>query len=105
MPRPAVGEPRGLLNPTTGAKNFQLSRFLPTDELRFFVEHYWIVAWDLRDQEPYVSENLPYPSVHLVIEKYNSKLFGVTTGKFSHLLKDQGRVFGVKFRPGAFYPF
>lgn len=25
--------------------------------------------------------------------------------KFSYLLKDKGRVFGVKFKPGAFYPF
>jgi AraC-like DNA-binding protein len=29
----------------------------------------------------------------------------VVTGRFSYLLKDEGWVFGVKFRPGAFYPF
>src|SRR5207244_3000980 len=52
-----------------------------------------------------LSENLPYPSVHLVFEKDNSRIVGVIRGKFSQLLKGKGQVFGVKFRPGAFYPF
>ncbi len=105
MTRSAVGEPGGILNPKVGEKKFQLSRLLPSEDLKFFVEHYWIVTWDRRDQESYLSENLPYPTVHLVIEKEKSNLFGVITGKFSVLLKDKGRAFGVKFRPGAFYPF
>jgi AraC-like DNA-binding protein len=105
MTRSAVGEPGGILNPKVGEKKFQLSRLLPSEDLKFFVEHYWVVTWDLRGQEPYLSENLPYPTVHLVIEKEKSNLFGVITGKFSVLLKEKGRAFGVKFRPGAFYPF
>ncbi len=51
------------------------------------------------------SENLPYPSVHLVIEEGKSGIFGVTSGKFSRLLEGQGCAFAIKFRPGAFYPF
>lgn len=105
MTRLAVGEPRGILNPKAGEKQFQLFRFLPSEDLKFFVEHYWVVTWDLRDQDPYLSENLPYPTVHLVIEKEKSNIFGVMTGKFSVLLTEKGRAFGVKFRPGAFYPF
>ena len=69
MTRSAVGEPGGILNPKAGEKKFQLSRLLPSEDLKFFVEYYWVVTWDLRDQEPYLSENLPYPTVHLVIEK------------------------------------
>ncbi|HLZ61993.1 MAG TPA: helix-turn-helix transcriptional regulator [Ktedonosporobacter sp.] len=105
MARSAGGEPRGILNPKVGEKKFQLSRLLPSEDLKFFVEHYWIVKWDLRGQEPYLSENLPYPTVHLVIEKEKSNIFGVITGKFSVLIKEKGQVFGIKFRPGAFYPF
>ena len=105
MARSVVGEPRGILKPEVGKKKFQLSRLLPSEDLMFFVEHYWMVTWDLRDQEPYLSENLPYPTIHLVIEQEKSNLFGVITGKFSVLLKEQGWAFGVKFRPGAFYPF
>src|SRR5258706_293600 len=81
--RGAVGEPGGILNPKAGEKKFQLSRLLPSEDVKFFVEHYWVVTWDLRDQEPYLSENLPYPTVHLVIEKEQSNIFGVITGKFS----------------------
>lgn len=93
------------MNFQAGAKKFQLSRHLPPQDLSFFIEHYWIVDWDLRGQEPYVQETLPYPSVHVVIEKDQSRVFGVQTGKFVRLLENKGRVFGIKFKPGGFYPF
>lgn len=105
MAESRLGKPRGILNPRAGEGRVRLSRPLPADELAFFVEHYWIVGWDLRGQEPYPSEVLPHPCVHLVIEKDRSRIYGVIREKFSHLLTDEGKVFGVKFRPGAFYPF
>src|SRR6266700_5176621 len=52
-----------------------------------------------------VQETLPHPSVHLVIEKDQSKVYGVVTRKFARLLENKGRAFGIKFKPGAFYPF
>lgn len=100
-----IGKARGILNPTIGERKFQLSRHLPAQDLSFFVERYWIVRWDLRGQAPYLSENLPYPCVNLVIEPGKSRVYGVIKRKFSILLENEGRVFGVKFRPGAFYPF
>jgi AraC-like DNA-binding protein len=105
MMKPTIGTPKGILNFKAGEKKFQLSRHLPAQDLGFFIEHYWIVSWDLRGQEPYVQETLPYPSVHLVIEKDLSRVYGVETGKFARLLENKGRVFGIKFKPGAFYPF
>ena len=105
MIKPIIGKPKGILNFKAGEKKFQLSRHLPAQDLGFFIEHYWIVSWDLRGQEPYVQETLPYPSVHLVIEKDLSRVYGVETGKFARLLENKGRVFGIKFKPGAFYPF
>ncbi len=105
MQESSFDSPKGILKPTQGKKRFHLSLLSPTGELAFFVEHYWIVSWDLREQEPYVQETLPYPSVHLVFEAGQTQIFGVMTGKFSRLLENKGRVFGIKFRPGAFYPF
>ena len=105
MIKPTIGKPKGILNFKAGEKKFQLSRHLPAQDLGFFIEHYWIVSWDLRGQEPYIQETLPYPSVHLVIEKDLSRVYGVETGKFARLLENEGRVFGIKFKPGAFYPF
>jgi hypothetical protein len=105
MTKPKTGTPRGVLHLKAGEKKFQLSRLLPSQDLSFFVEHYWIVNWDLTGQEPYVQETLPYPSVHLVFEKDNTRVFGVGRRKFSRLLEDKGGVFGIKFKPGGFYPF
>lgn len=59
----------------------------------------------MREVGPLVQENLPFPSIHLVFEKGNTKIFGVVSGKFSKVLEGKSRVFGIKFRPGAFYPF
>jgi AraC-like DNA-binding protein len=105
MMKSTLGKPRGILNLKAGEKKFSLSRHLPAQDLAFFVERYWIVAWDLRGQEPYTQETLPFPCVNLVFEYNQSRVYGVETGKFARLLENQGRVFGVKFRPGAFYPF
>ncbi len=105
MMKSTIGKPRGVLNRDAGEKKFQLSRHLPAQDLSFFIEHYWIVSWDLRGQEPYVQETLPYPSVHLVFERDQTRVFGVETGKFARLLAGKDQVFGIKFKPGAFYPF
>jgi AraC-like DNA-binding protein len=40
-----------------------------------------------------------------VFEKGNTRVWGVVTGKFARQLTGKGSVFGIKFRPGAFYPF
>lgn len=95
----------GLLHPALSAKNFNLARYYPSAELSFFIEHYWIVRWDLRGCPPFLSELLPNASVDLVIERGQSGVFGLVTGKFCHLLEGKGQVAAVKFRPGAFYPF
>lgn len=103
--KPTMRQPRGILNRKAGEKKFQLSRHLPAQDLSFFIEHYWIVSWDLRGKEPYIQETLPYPSIHLVFEKGQTKVFGVAMGKFTRLLENKGRVLGIKFKPGAFYLF
>jgi len=102
--RPA-GKPRGILTRSAESAGSRHARYLPSDDLRYFVEHFWIVSWDFRGGEPFRAETLPHPSVHLVIGGGSSRIVGVMRGKFSTLLEGEGRVFGVKFRPGAFYPF
>ncbi|MET3289370.1 UNVERIFIED_CONTAM: AraC-like DNA-binding protein [Brevibacillus sp. OAP136] len=97
-------KPIGMLNGRSAENKFSLSLHPPSAHIALFVEHYWIIRWDLRGQEPFYSQNLPHPSVHIVFEKDNSRIVGVVTGKFGYLVKDQGVVFGVKFWPGAFYP-
>ena len=100
-----LDSPRGLLDPGTARKRFRHSRYYPSEELGFFVEHYWIVAWDLRGQESHWHESLPHPSVCIAVEQRRSEVIGVIEGKFARTLEGTDRVFGIKFRPGGFYPF
>jgi AraC-like DNA-binding protein len=99
------GKPRGILNLKAAKAKFQLTRYLPASDVEFFVQRFWVVQWDLHT--PYVQENLAYPCVNLVLEKGkdNSRIYGPTKGKYAKVLEGKGRVFGIKFRPGAFYPF
>ena len=96
---------KGILNPKVGETKFQLSRYMPAADLTFFVDRYWIIHWDLRGQAPFTQETLPYPCVHLVFERDNTRIFGIERGKFSRTLEGKGQVFGIKFQPGGFYPF
>ncbi len=77
----------------------------PPGDLAFFVERYWTIRWDFRDQPPYATEHLPDPSVHLIVENGLSGIFGPARGRFTRLVEGAGFAFCIKFRPGAFYPF
>jgi AraC-like DNA-binding protein len=103
MQAPSV--PTGILKPAGLGTVFNLERFAPSADLDAFVLRYWTVAWDVPQQLPYTQETLPYPCVNLVVERGRSGIFGVNTRRFQVELVGKGWVFGVKFRPGAFYPF
>jgi AraC-like DNA-binding protein len=64
-----------------------------------------MVRWDLRGQPPRLAETLPHPCVYWVTELGQSVIYGVATARFSRYLRDKGRVFGLRFRPGGFHPF
>lgn len=104
MVRPKHVKPRGILHlrfddvPEPG-----YGRFWPDEELAPFVEHYWTVEWDVAGVE--VREVLPHPSVHLAVERGESRIVGIPRGRFTARLEGVGRVLGVKFRPGGFRPF
>lgn len=104
MERPE-NEVRGVLNYTRGRQNYQLTRIAPSPGLAPYVEVYWLAQWDLRGREPQVQENIPHPSVHLVIERNRSEVVGVVTKKYTRWLEGAGGVIGVKFRPGGFSAF
>ena len=94
---------KGILNPKIAETKFQLTQPSPSADLAFFVLRYWIIKWDLT--EPHVQETLPYPCVNLVFEKNRTFIYGVERGKSRNRIEGRGQVFGVKFRPGGFYPF
>ncbi len=105
MLKPSPTPARGILRRNLDASPMTHGRYLPDDALAPFVEHYWSVTWDLRGLPPRLQETMPHPNVHAVVDAAGSGLFGVHTRRFAVELKEQGRVFGIKFRPGGFRPF
>lgn len=103
--RPVSTIPKGLLDPAAAREKLRLARVHPSADLAPFVEHHWIVEWDLRGQEPHLQKTLPYPCVHVVFDPARAGIYGVMRGPFEYLLEDRGRVLGVRFRPGAFRGF
>lgn len=95
----------GVLHLKDSETIFRLSRYVPSPDIAFFVKHYWIVSWDLTGQEPHLQEVVPNPCVNLVVEPGKTAIYGPAKSKFSYLLHGKGFVFGVKFKPGGFYPF
>lgn len=96
---------RGILHPEAGAGKFRLERYWPSKHVGYFVERYWILQWALPGGEGHRQETLPNPCVNLVVERGRSAAFGVQSGRFARVLTGEGKVFGIKFRPGGFYPF
>lgn len=100
-----AGSPRGILSGAPAEGAFRHARRDPPAELADWIEHFWSVEWDLRGCEAFVAETLPHPNVHLTLEESGAQVGGVRTRKFRRVLEGQGRVFGVKFKAGAFRPF
>ncbi len=102
---PPLGKPRGVLRPVLGQGQFEHLRQAPHDVLGSLVEHYWYVRWDLRCLPSQQQATLPHPNVHLVVEQGRARIYGVHSGRFVRELAGQDQVFGIKFKPGGFYPF
>lgn len=100
--QPVAERPKGVVDPAAARRAFRLERLRPEGPLAPFLDHCWIVAWDLRGQPPFVQRTLPYPCVNLVFDARRTGVFGVVRGAFEYTLQDSGRVLGLRFRPGAF---
>jgi len=95
----------GVLQHSPPPGSYRHTRYAPRPELAGWVQHFWIETWDWDGAAPQRREVLPHPCVHLALVPGRSRIFGVQLGRFVRELRGQGRVVGVKFRPGAFYPF
>lgn len=100
-----VGDTHGILNPYDGLQRFRLERPAPPENLRPWVERFWIVSWHLAAGERYEQVVLPHPSVQLAFEAHGATVHGIGTRRFVARLEGWGRVLGVKLLPGAFTAF
>lgn len=86
-------------------KPIALQRLLPPADLAAFVEHVWIVRWDVRAIGRQTSVILPHPSMQWVIEGSRDEVLGVVTDRWARTLEGSGRVVGVRFRTAGFAAF
>jgi len=97
--------PKGIVDPLGAAQRIRLGTYRPSAPLQDFVDYYWVVEWDRRGQAPAVQRVLPYPNAHLVFEHDRTAIHGVVRGAFERKVEGQGKVFGVRFKPGGLRPF
>jgi AraC-like DNA-binding protein len=95
----------GRARPSTLGVDFSLDRYPPAPDLASLVERHWLVSWELPPGREASVTLLPHPCVNLVLDAGRLTACGVGRDRFSYTYRGSGRVFGVKFRPGAFLPF
>jgi AraC-like DNA-binding protein len=99
---------RSLVRPFGVAAPFVHQRFPVAGELEAqCAEHFWSVSWSLPKGASHLQCTLPFPSVHIVVDTSKSRgrarIVGISSRRFCAHLRGQHSVFGIKFRPGAFY--
>lgn len=105
---------RGIVDAPDLFTRVRFRRREPAPALRPYLEHYWLIDWDL--DQPYAAHVVPHPSVNLVLQRYEAgesareragyaEVAGIGLGLFTQKLTGHGRVCGVQFRPGGFRPF
>ncbi|MFE0451032.1 DUF6597 domain-containing transcriptional factor [Streptomyces sp. NPDC058914] len=99
---------RGIVDAAGLFTRVRFRRREPAPPLRPYLEHYWLIDWDL--DGPYASHVVPHPSVNIVFQRYEgqepfAELAGIGLGLFTQKLEGRGRVCGIQFRPGGFRPF
>ncbi|WP_405949833.1 helix-turn-helix transcriptional regulator [Streptomyces prunicolor] len=103
--RRTADDTRGIVDPAELLTRVHFRRPEAAEPLRPYIEHYWLIDWDLT--EPYVSHVVPHPAVHIVFQRLAGEdafveIAGIPHGLFAQKLEAKGRVCGIKFRPGAF---
>lgn len=99
------GQGCGILRHSPPPGAYHHRRYAPPGVLADWVEHFWLEDWQFEASVPQTREVLPHPNVHLVFVPGRSRIYGVQLRRFVRQLTDKGRIFGIKFRTGAFYPF
>lgn len=85
--------------------DFRLDRYPPAPDLAELVERHWVVSWALPPGRRASVTLLPHPCVNVVLDRGVLAIAGVGRERFTYAFTGEGRVFGTKFRPGAFLPF
>jgi AraC-like DNA-binding protein len=95
------GRARGLVSNRTSGRRIHAATFQPPADLADVVDCFWVGRWDLREQEPHVTELIGDPVVNLVFERGDCRVVGVWTKLWRRELSGQGEVRAAKLRCGS----
>jgi len=104
-PRTEFGQGCGILRHSTAPGIYHHRRYPPPVVLADWIEHFWLEEWRFDSAAAQTREVLPHPSVQMVFARNRSRIYGVQLGRFVRQLVGNDRIFGIKFRPGAFLSF
>lgn len=98
-------DPRGRLDPAGYEHHASFRSVPPPADLAPFIEHFWVVRW--RDIEGTYdnAEVMHRPYVDVFVAADDAGIQGTFRGKRIYKASGTGRVFGARFRPGAFRKF
>jgi AraC-like DNA-binding protein len=102
----------GVLHPDEFARYVTLERAPAGPAVGRWVENHWSLHWDLPAGRRTTSQILPHPTCSLTVELATHPrpeippgvivvVTGVVTERFDVDIRGQGRVLGVRFRPGG----
>lgn len=102
-----IPQTSGVLFKQKSFQHITLRQFVPRKKVALpWLDHLWLVTWDMPRGETYEQKTLPYPTCHMVLDpQQNSGLFGCSTGRFDYCLSGKGAVIGARLQPGAFRAF
>ncbi len=96
---------RGVVDAQRARQMFQLERQEPHLTLKPWIEAYWGVRWELPEGTTHHQTIVADTTIHVTVEteaQTATWLYGVPGPAFVRDITGTGRVFGVKFRAGAF---
>ncbi|MFC3450658.1 helix-turn-helix domain-containing protein [Amycolatopsis speibonae] len=97
--------PAGIVNAREASARFSLVRHPPGPGLRPFVDHHWVLRWDLGGRPPHDQVVLPNLAVNVTFFRDAAGAFGPGKRPFHYVVEGTDHGIGVRFRPGAFRTF
>ena len=84
---------------------FHTTDYAPAQGLERFIHGYWTLSWDLPAGEAFPLRVIPSGCINILIQEHTSRVAGVRRKIYEFTLKENGDIFGVLFKPGAFRLF
>lgn len=98
-------DPRGRLDPMGFDRHVRFRTRLPCAPLRPFLDHFWVIGWDVSENGYHSVELMHRPYVDVFLSLDWSGVQGTFRGKRVYEAQGSGRIIGARFLPGAFGSF